>query len=139
MSLTVKWMPRPRDEDFALAAPLLQVVVDKAVQGEFTLNDLRERAARGACLIGVALRDGEPVMAAALELVHYPQFTTVNVMALGGAGLAEVAGAFFDGVKDFARSAGARHIEADCSPLVARLLKDVLGFMPTYEKVRYAL
>lgn len=132
--ISVTWMPRPTDEQFALAAPLLQRVVDKATKGEFTVEDIRRMAQRGRVLVGVACRDGKPVMAAAMELVHYPRLTALNVMALAGTGLAEIAEQFFGEMKAFAKSCGAQRIEASSSPAMARLLARI-GFEPLYEKV----
>ncbi len=136
--LTVTWMPYPTDEQFDMAAPLLQKVVDVG-RGEYTVEDLRGMAKAGAVLIGVAFRDGDPVMAAALQFVHYPRYTTLNIMALGGAGLADVSQKFFDEVKEFARSNGAKHIEASCRRSMARLLRVFHGFNPVYERMRVAL
>lgn len=138
-ALTVTWMPRPTDEQFDRAAPLLDLVVRKATKGEFTVEDLRRMAQEGRVLIGIAERNGQTVMAAALELVRYPQFATLNIMAIGGSGLSEVAEKFFDELKAFARDCGAKHIEADCSRAMGRLLRAFHGFTPTYEKVRFAL
>lgn len=139
MTLTVKWMTYPTDQEFERAAPLLQRVVDEAVKGEFTVEDLKRMARAGRVLVGIAERDGEPVMAAAVELVRYPRMTALNVMALGGTGLAEVSARFFDELKEFARSCGATRIEASGSKPMARLLRKLLDFQPIYEKVGYAL
>lgn len=123
-ALTVTWMPRPTDEQFSVAAPLLQRVIDEArTKADFTVEDLHRLARLGRVLIGLAFRDGQPVMVAAVELVHYPRASAVNVMALGGRGLREVADAFFGELKDFARSMGASRIEASGSPAMARLLR----------------
>lgn len=133
-ALTVRWMPRPTDEEFSAAAPLLERVVRQAVKGEFTVEDLRRLASEGRVLVGIAEREGKPIMAAALELVHYPQFTAMNIMALGGARLLDVANVFFDPLKEFARSCGCKRIEASGSRSMARLLSSI-GFEKIYEKV----
>lgn len=138
-TLTVTWLPRISDELFEQAAPLLQRVVDRAVKGEFTVEDMRRMAQRGSLLIGLAWDGRTPVMAAAVELVRYPRLTTLNVMAISGRGLREVADEFFDELKAFARSAGAKRIEASGSPAMARLLRRRLGFTTLYEKVWMAL
>lgn len=135
MTLTVQWYARPTDEQFELAAPLLEKVVNKAVKGEFTVEDLRASARSGRVLIGVACRAGVPVMAAALEFVHYPQFKALNVMALAGVGLVEAAEAFFGEVKAFARATGCARIEASGSKAMARMMRRIGGFQPLYEKM----
>lgn len=122
-----------------MAAPLLQRAVIEAVKGEFSLDDLKAMSAIGRVLIGVAERDGVPIMAAAVELARYPRMTALNVMALGGSGLAEVSERFFDELKAFARSCGASRIEASGSKPMVRLLRKLLDFQPIYEKVGYAL
>lgn len=133
--LTVQWLPRPTDAEFELAAPLLQRVVDTAVKGEFTVDDLRRMARAGSVLIGLALHGDEVRMAAAIELVRYPSLTAVNVMALAGSGLLEVAERFFDELKAFARACGADRIEACAGSDMARVLQRRLGFSSLYEKV----
>lgn len=137
--LTMTWMPRPTEQEFERAAPLLQRVIEKArTKAEFTVEDLRRLAARGRVLIGVARRGERDELVVVVELVRYPQLTAVNIMALGGKGLREVADSFFGGLKDFARSVGASRIEASGSPAMARLLRG-FGFSQLNVKVECAL
>lgn len=138
-ALTVRWLPHATDEQFDLAAPLLEKVVRRATKGEFTVDDLRRMAREGRVLVGVALRGDEPVLAAALELVHYPQLTALNVMAMGGHGLSSIEPRFFEEMKAFARACGAQRIEACGSKAMSRLLRTFFCFEPMYEKVGYAL
>lgn len=109
-------------QHFFKAVPLLQPVIDQAARGEFTVEDIRRMTEAGRVITAIAEKDGDTVMAMAFEFVHYPQSVAVNILALGGAGLDEVATAFWSTFKDWCRSAGASAIEASCSDAMARLL-----------------
>ena len=69
-------------------APLFEKVVEKAVHGEFTVDDLFRLAKAGRITVGLAREDDggkTPVMAVAFEFRRYPSATAVNVLAMGGA------------------------------------------------------
>lgn len=125
-------------QHFHKAAPLLQPVIDQAARGEFTLEDIRRMTEAGRVITAIAEKDGEPVMAMAFEFVHYPQTVAVNILALGGQGVAEVASEFWDTFKAWCRSAGASSIEASCSDAMARLLSRH-EFKSVYRVVRAEL
>lgn len=125
-------------QHFHKAAPLLQPVIDQAARGEFTVEDIRSLTEQGRVITALAEKDGEPVMAMAFEFVHYPRVLAVNVMALGGHGLADVRSQFWDAFKDWCRSAGATVIEASCSDAMARLLSRN-EFKSVYRVVRAEL
>lgn len=135
--LLVRWMPRASDEEFDVAAPLLEMVA-KATHGEYTIDDLRIRAKDGRVLVAVAMRDSQPVMAWAIEEIRYPQVKSLNIMAIGGRDLRAAMEAAWPTVVEFAKSCGASFIEASCSRAMARLLKKS-GFEATYTNVRFPL
>jgi len=115
--------------------PLLAPVVADAAHGEYTLDDLFDLARAGSLTVGVCETAGRPLMAMAFEFRHYPRKLAINVVALGGCELKEVAGRYFDKFREYAALAGADDIEAMCSRPMARMLKG-LGFAATYECVR---
>jgi hypothetical protein len=122
MNATFITSPALLEQHFFKAAPLLQPVIDQAARGEFTVEDIRRLTEAGRVITAIAEKDGEAVMAMAFEFVHYPRKVAVNILALGGHGVDEVAGAFWDTFKEWCRSAGASAIEASCSEAMARLL-----------------
>jgi hypothetical protein len=119
-------------------APLLAPALEHAVLGEITLDDIKALALARCMYVGIYEVDGAPVLAMAFEFKHYPRIMTVNIVALGGTHLDQVAQRFFDGFKEWVARAGARHIEALCRPAIARLLKKY-GFQNTYEKISLAV
>lgn len=125
-------------QHFHKAAPLLQPVVDHAARGEFTMEDIRSMTEAGRVITAIAEKDGATVMAMAFEFVHYPQTVAVNILALGGRGVDEVAAEFWATFKDWCRSAGATTIEASCSDAMARLLSRH-EFKSVYRVVRVEL
>lgn len=125
-------------EQFDQAKPLLQPVIDYAARGEFTVEDLETMTKSGRAVTGIAFDGERAVMAMTFEVIHYPRKTTVNIMALGGDGLGEVAAQFWAQFRGWARSAGAVAIEACCSEAMARMLR-AHGFTTEYRLVRVAL
>jgi hypothetical protein len=123
---------------FAIAAPLLEPVIQEAAKGEFTVDDLYDLNLKGKAITAVIEQDGQAVMAVVFEFVHYPQMMAVNIMALGGKDLEGSVAEFWDGFKAWCKEAGAQAIEAACSPGMTRLLSKY-GFEPTYQLVRTEL
>lgn len=94
--------------------------------------------ANGRAIVAMVDGDDGPALAMAFEFVHYPQRLAVNIMALGGSGLAEVAEEFWGLFCMWCRSAGADMIEASCSEAMARMLGRH-GFESVYRVVRCGL
>jgi hypothetical protein len=116
------------------AAALLEPVL-AACRGEFTVEDLHDLVTDGRAFAGVALQGETPVMAMVFEFRHYPRKTVLNVIALGGAGLDELASTFWPRFLEWAQESGATEIEACVSPAMARMLKP-LGLEHVYTVVR---
>lgn len=138
MDITFITTPELLARKFAIAAPLLEPVIDKAAKGEFTLDDLYQLNLQGKAITTLIEKDGQAAMAMVFEFVHYPQMMVVNIMALGGGYLDESIAEFWSGFKAWCKDAGAVAIEASCSPAMTRLLSKH-GFKPTYQLVRTAL
>lgn len=138
MDITFITNPELLARKFAIAAPLLEPVIEEAAKGEFTVNDLYELNLKGKAITTLIEKDGQAVMAMVFEFVHYPQMMVVNIMALGGGYLDESITEFWSGFKGWCKDAGAVAIEASCSPAMTRLLSKY-GFEPTYQLVRTAL
>ena len=138
MKATFLTSPALLADKFHLAATLLQPVVDQAARGEFTVDDIRRMTEEGRAITAVFEKDGRAVMALAFEFVHYPQTLAVNILALGGSNLDDVAAEFWATLKNWCKRAGATTIEASCSDAMARLLGR-FGFEPVYRVVRTEL
>jgi len=138
MNVTFITSPALLAQHFFKAAPLLQPVIDQAARGEFTVEDIRRLTEAGRVITALIEKDGEAVLAMAFEFVHYPQKLAVNILALGGQSVDEVASEFWDTFKEWCRSAGASAIEASCSEAMARLLRRQ-EFKSVYRVVRLEL
>ncbi len=125
-------------QKFHLAAPLLQPVVDEAARGEFTMADIERMTREGRVITAIVLDDGRPLLAMAFEFVHYPRQLAVNIMAMGGRDLDQVASRFWPTFRAWCRRAGANVIEASCSDAMARILRRY-GFDSAYRVVRAPL
>lgn len=102
----------------------LERVVAKAVHGEFTVEDVLERIARGQAFGAfVKGEDGEVFIVCVWELVYYPQMTAVNVMCLGGAKTKSSWAAYGPILKKLWKEQGASVMECMTSPAMARLLR----------------
>ncbi|CAL62404.1 Hypothetical protein HEAR2271 [Herminiimonas arsenicoxydans] len=130
----MKFLLTPADieEHRGMIIRLLTPVVEHAGRGEFTVDDLIQLARDGRAYIGISYA---PEICGAFEFRHYPQSVSVNIIALGGEGLAELADLWFETFKKWAFVAGATSIEASCSRAMARILKRI-GFANEYEVVR---
>lgn len=126
------------EEQFAQARPLLQPVIEQAARGEFTVDDLEQMTRDGRAVTGIAHSGEKAVMAMSFEILRYPRKTVVNIMALGGENLSEVAAEFWHEFRAWSRSAGAEAIEACCSDAMARILR-AHGFTTQYRLVRVNL
>ncbi|WP_050466363.1 hypothetical protein [Herbaspirillum chlorophenolicum] len=130
--------PSETAAEFPRVRHLFERVTNEAAKGEFTVQDLERLAGEGRIIVGVALLANTPVLAVALEFIHYPQYTVMNVVALAGEQLPAVMQAFWPALREYAREAGATHIQASCSPAMARLLAKY-GFEETYRTIRSKL
>jgi len=123
-------------------AEALTPCVEDAMHGEMTLDDIYEsiKAGRAYCLVAKN-DDGElPAVVAAmvLELIAYPQFTVMNVTALGGRELGLLKNKYWKHVCSWAFMNGVRTMQASASPAMARMLKSY-GFEPVYQTLRMSL
>lgn len=114
---------------------LVDPVVHQAARGEFTLSDLTAMVESGRAHAAIALDGDKPVLAMVFEFHHYPARMLINIVALGGKDLAEVAVSFWPQFVAWAKESGASGIEACTAPAMSRAIK-ALGFKHTYDLVR---
>jgi hypothetical protein len=112
------------------------------MHGEMTTEDLYSRALKGEVFIIVAKCDEPEVPDVKLviitELVTYPRFTAMNVVALGGKDLRNLIKLFWKDVCGWARVCGVRKIECSVHPAMERILSSV-GFERHYVQMRQDL
>lgn len=121
-------------EHWPTASALLQPVLG-VVAGEWTVDDLEEMCRDGRAIAGIGFQDGEPVLAWVFEFIHYPRFTSVFILALGGRGVADAAATFWPQWVAWCQESGATEIRACALPAMTRMLGR-LGFEHTYNIVR---
>jgi hypothetical protein len=116
--------------------------IDDAMHGEMTLDDIYERIKAGQMYCLVAKNDDgelpDVVAAMVLELITYPQYTVMNVIALGGSNMGVLKGKYWEYFCNWAFMNGVRQLQASVSPAMARVLKSY-GFKPVYQTLRLSL
>lgn len=124
------------------AAQVLERCVDDAMHGEMSLNDIYEGVKAGRLICLVAKNDEgelpEVALALVMETLAYPQFTVLNIVALGGRELELLKSKFWKHVCSWAFMCGVRHLQASVSPAMARILKRY-GFNQVYATLRMGL
>ena len=117
---------------------LIDPVVNQAARGEFTLEDITRLVQDRHAIAGLAMDGNTPVMGMVFEFKTYPSKTVINIIALGGHNLQEVATSFWPDFVSWAGESGATEIEACTSPAMTRMLKK-MGFVHTYDVVRFPI
>tara|TARA_R110000765_G_scaffold81272_3_gene158998 strand:+ start:1371 stop:1868 length:498 start_codon:yes stop_codon:yes gene_type:complete len=121
---------------------VLKRCVDDAMHGEMTMEDIYESVKSGRMYALIAKNDDgelpDVALALILETQAYPQFTVLNIAALGGRELDLLKSKFWKHVCSWAFMNGVRTIQASVSPAMARILKRY-GFNKIYETVRLDL
>lgn len=127
---------------WAQCVPLLDRVIDKAMHGELTTEDIYTSAIQGQTYIFVLKNDDYEVpdikFVIALDLVNYPRLAALNVVAVGGQHLGPFFNRFWDKLCGWAYMNGVRAIEGLMSPAMARIVTK-LGFTQTYTHMRLNL
>jgi hypothetical protein len=124
------------------AEPHVRKCVDKAMHGELTTEDVYEAVKAGQMYLIVLRNDAgelpDVALALALELITYPRYTVMNVVALGGRDLRHFQTKFWKHVCSWAYMNGVRKMQASASPAMARILSK-FGFKDVYTTMRMDL
>jgi len=130
------------DRYWPQTAEVLQPCIDDAMHGEMTIDDIYAfiRAGKMYCLAWKNDAGELPsvAMAIILQLEAYPQYTVMNVTALGGRGLDYFGEKYWKHVCSWAYMSGVRQMQSSASPAMTRMLKK-LGFKPVYTTLRMGL
>ena len=122
--------------------PLLDKVIDKAMHGELTTEDIYNSAIQGQSYVfvlkgnDIELPDVKLVLV--MELVNYPRLPALNVIAIGGTNLKQFFEKYWESVTGWAYMNGVRAIESSVSPAMARIISR-FGFKHTYAHMRINL
>ena len=130
------------DKYWGPCVPLLDQCIKRAMHGEMLVEDLYTRALKGEVFIIVAKNDDTETptvkLVIVLELVTYPRFTAMNVVALGGKDLKNLIQMYWKDVCSWAKVCGVKKIECSVHPAMERVLTSE-GFERTYVQLRQDL
>ena len=117
---------------------MLQTCVDRAMNGEMTVEDIYQGVHSGTLFALVIQRDMDVALVVIMGPASYPRLSVLSVVALAGRDFGAFHSSFFQHVCSWAYLNGVRHVEASASPATARVLKK-FGFLPVYTTMRLAL
>ena len=130
------------DKYWGQCTPLLQRCREKAMHGEMLVEDLYTRALKGEVFVIVAKNDDTEVptvkLVIVMELVYYPRFTAMNVVALGGKELKTMIQMFWKDVCGWAKICGVKKVECSVHPAMEKILTSA-GFERHYVLLRQDL
>lgn len=135
MKATFIQTPEQLDAQYHRLLPIFERVqpVD-----EYSTKQLFQLAKEGKAVIGYVEEDGKVLVAAAIEFIHYPNMTAMNIIALAGEQFDGAYKEFMGPMVKFGKLAGATHIEALCHDSMARLLQRY-GFSKSNTQMRVKL
>jgi hypothetical protein len=127
---------------WAQCVPLLDKVIDKAMHGELTTDDIYNSALQGQTYVFVFRNDDSEVpdvkLCLAMDLVNYPKLAALNVVAIGGTQLGPLFNKFWTKLCGWAYINNIRAIEGLMSPAMAKIVTK-FGFTQTYTHMRFNL
>ena len=130
------------DKYWGQCIPLFQECIDRAMHGEMTVDDIYDRGLKGQLYVIAVKNDDTEVpdvtLTLALELVYYPQFTAMNVLALGGRDLRHNMKRYWKQVCGWAQICGVTKIECLVAPAMEKILQ-AQGFERKYSLLRQDL
>ncbi len=113
------------------AVPLIQKCIDRTMHGEMTVDDIMRLTIEEKMWVMVLKSDKfekpEVKFVLVLEVAHYPQFSSLNVVVIGGANLKMLIKRYWGFVCGWAYIIGIRRMECLVSPAMERILQGV-GF-----------
>lgn len=130
--------PDEIDEQWPIVEPFFAEAIEGADEPEFAAEDLKEMAKRGTALISYIADEEKPLMALAMEFIHYQRFKVLHVLAMSGERMKELFQEHSPFFAEFARSCGATHFQASGKPAQVRMFTS-MQFYPVYQIVRFKL
>ena len=129
------------DRYWAQCTPHLERCLE-GMHGECTIDDLYTGIMQGQ-MYAIAVKNDdtelpEVKLVLILQLVYYPQYTAMNVVAMGGKDLRHLIKKFWADVCGWARICGVTQIECSVAPGMERILSTV-GFERKYVQLKQDL
>jgi len=129
------------DRYWAQCVPHLEKCVD-SMHGEATVEDLYAACLRGEMYTIIAKNDDTELpdvkLVIVLQLVYYPRYAAMNVVALGGKDLRHSMKKHWADVQGWARICGVKQIECSVAPAMERILS-AAGFERKYVQLKQNL
>ena len=130
------------DRYWGQCVPLFEKCIEKQMDGELDVDDIYSRALKGQMFVFAVKNDSTELpdvkLALALELVYYPKYTAMNVVALGGKDLRNMIDMFWKHVCGWAKICGIKKMECSVNPAMQKILETV-GFKQQYVQLRQDL
>jgi len=130
------------DKYWDACIPHLERCVNEAMHGEMTVDDIYNKALAGQFYVIAVKNDQLEVpdvkLVLVLEVVYYPRYATMNVVALGGKDLRHMIKRFWSYVCGWAYINGVRKMECSVAPAMQKILEAV-GFQQQYVQLRQDL
>lgn len=130
------------DRYWGQCVPLFEKCIEKQMDGELDVDDIYSRALKGQMFVIAVKNDSTELpdvkLALALELVYYPKYTAMNVVALGGKDLRNMIDMFWKHVCGWAKICGIKKMECSVNPAMQKILETV-GFKQQYVQLRQDL
>lgn len=129
------------DKYWAQCVPHLEKCLE-GMHGECTVEDIYTSALQGQMYLLVAKNDDEELpdvkLVLVMQLVYYPRYTAMNVVAMGGKDLRHLIKKFWPDVCGWARICGVKQIECSVAPAMERILSGA-GFERKYVQLKQDL
>ena len=130
------------DKYWGQCIPLFQECIDRAMDGEITIDQMYEKALKGELWV-IAIKNDETEiptvkLCLALELSCYPQYTAMNVLAMGGRDLRRLIKQFWPQICGWAQVCGVKKMECLVAPAMEKILT-AQGFKRKYTLLRQDL
>lgn len=108
----------------------------KTGKGELSVEDVKRFLLEGSMMLFTTAQDGFPELFCVTELLVYPQYKSVRVVALGGKNLAKAMQHFRQPFMEWVLATGAVEVEGWSSNPLLRKYYEILGFHKAYDVMR---
>jgi hypothetical protein len=130
------------DRYWPQAAVHLERVVNEAMHGELTVEDIYQATLEGRMYVMVAKNDDfelpDVKFVLVLEVRQYPRYAAMNVVAIAGSDLRHLMKRFWGKICSWAYINGVRKFECSVAPAMERILSSA-GFERHYVQMRQDL
>ena len=130
------------DKYWAQSVPLFERCLE-TMHGEATVDDIYAQALQGQMFLIVIKNDETEIpdvkISIALQLVYYPRYTAMSVVAMGGRDLKKCLKDHWEDILGWARICGVTRIETSVAPAMERIMTKATGFERKYVQLEQKL